>query len=338
MPRVSVIVPAYNSEHTLGEALQSIKAQTYSDWEAIVADDASTDETASVAEGFGNGFRVIRCRGNGGAAAARNAAAAVAEGELLAFLDADDFWKPEFLDEQIALYDRSDAPPPGIGIVASNTFVLGPDGIVPGVYGLRAPFRDPLTLSALLEGCSIMISGVIIPSASFGHAGGFSADCRGSEDFDLFIRLLELGYAVVYNPEPLAVYRVHGASVSEDTAMMARFSALVYQRALDRGRLDRRQRRIATRRLRHHRMAEDIAVLTEQRGSGQSPSLGHLLGMGVRAARLVVDEPRQVFRSASRVLFAKGIRSGRVEEVATRKADKPSKHPATDENRTSGTT
>ena len=327
MPRVSVIIPAYNSEDTLGEALQSVRAQTYSDWEAIVVDDASTDETASLAEGFGDGFRVIRCRENGGAAAARNMAAAAAEGEVLAFLDADDYWTPEFLDAQVALYDRSEAPPPGIGIVACNTFVLGPDGIVPGTYGLRAPFRDPLTLSALLEGCSIMISGAIIPTAPFERAGGFSTECHTAEDFDLFIRLLELGYEVVYNPEPLAVYRVHGASTSENTANMARSSALVYRRALDRGRLDRRQRRISSRRLRHHRMAEDIAVFTELRGSGQSPSLGHLLGMGARAARLAVDEPRQVFRSASRALFGKGIRSGRVEEAVTRNADKPSKRP-----------
>jgi glycosyltransferase involved in cell wall biosynthesis len=336
MPRVSVIIPAYNAEETLGEALQSVRAQTYSDWEAIVVDDASADETASVAEGFGDGFRVIRCRENGGVAAARNVAVSAAEGELLAFLDADDLWKPEFLDAQVALYDRSEAPPPGIGIVACKTFVLGPDGIVPGAYGLRAPFRDPLTLSGLLEGCSIMISGAIIPSAPFERAGGFSTDRRAAEDFDLFIRLLELGYEVVYNPEPLAVYRVHDASTSDDPAQMARFTALVYQRALDRGRLDGRQRRIASRRLRHHRMAEDIGVLTELRGSGQYPSLGHLLGMGARAARLAVDEPRQVFRSASRALFGKGIRSGRVQEAVTRNTDKQAKHPD-DENKASRT-
>ena len=99
MPRVSVIIPAFNNEATLAEAVQSVQSQTYVDWEVIVSDDASTDGTAAVAEGFGGPIRVVRNPENRGSGPARNAAVEVAEGELLALLDADDYWLPEFLAE-----------------------------------------------------------------------------------------------------------------------------------------------------------------------------------------------------------------------------------------------
>jgi glycosyltransferase involved in cell wall biosynthesis len=312
MPRVSVIIPAYNSEATLSEALRSVEAQTYADWEAIVGDDASTDGTATIAEQFDERFRVIRRSENGGAAAARNTAIAVAGGELLAFLDADDYWQPEFLAEQVALYDQSEAVDAGVGIVGSDALILGPEGIAPGTYRDRSPFVEPLTLAGMLEGCPVLTNTMVIPRAAVDRVGGFSTDCLRAQDHDLFIRLLELGYSVAYNDKPLAVYRIHDASVSANAVTMAHYSALVYRRALERGNLGRRERRIATRRLRVHKMAEDLARMREERPTSRLRSLGRYFRMAPRAMALALESPGRSLRLAARARGRDGGISGRV--------------------------
>ena len=88
MPRVSVIIPAYNSAATIGDTIASVAAQTFGDWEIVVGDDASTDETAAVARAADPRVTVVSGTQNGGPAAGRNLAVAAAQGELLALLDA----------------------------------------------------------------------------------------------------------------------------------------------------------------------------------------------------------------------------------------------------------
>jgi glycosyltransferase involved in cell wall biosynthesis len=102
-PVVSCIVPVYNGEAYIGEALDSILAQTWRPLEIIVVDDGSTDGSAAVAEAYGAIVRVIK-QANAGCAAARNAGVAAATGEFVAFLDADDLWHPEKLDRQMARF------------------------------------------------------------------------------------------------------------------------------------------------------------------------------------------------------------------------------------------
>jgi glycosyltransferase involved in cell wall biosynthesis len=103
-PLVSCIVPVYNGEAYLGEALDSILAQTWRPLEIIVVNDGSRDGSAAVAEAYGAVVRVIE-QANAGCAAARNAGLAAATGEFVAFLDADDFWHPEKLDRQMARFE-----------------------------------------------------------------------------------------------------------------------------------------------------------------------------------------------------------------------------------------
>ena len=102
---VSVITPAYNAERFLQETIQSVISQTYDQWEMIIVDDGSTDSTYSLAEswsGKDSRIRVIKCRENGGQARAWNIAIAAAKGRYLAFLDADDLWVENKLEEQLA--------------------------------------------------------------------------------------------------------------------------------------------------------------------------------------------------------------------------------------------
>ena len=101
-PTVSCIVPAYNAEEHLGEALESILAQTHPPFEVIVSDDGSTDGTAAVAEAYAPAVTLLRLPENRGQATARNFGVSTARGDLVAFLDADDLWHPEKLAAQVA--------------------------------------------------------------------------------------------------------------------------------------------------------------------------------------------------------------------------------------------
>lgn len=103
-PRISIIMPAYNSAATIGAALASVVAQTFTDWEALIVDDGSTDPLASALAGFAADprIRLLRLAQNSGVCAARNAGLDAACGEFVAFLDADDAWLPEKLAWQLA--------------------------------------------------------------------------------------------------------------------------------------------------------------------------------------------------------------------------------------------
>ena len=128
MPRVSVIVPAYNAAEHIEATLASVVAQTYTDWEVVVGDDASTDDTAARAERVDPRVHVVRAEANAGPAPARNLAIAHAQGELLAFLDADDAWRPEYLAVMVGLYDSATAGGRRVGIVSCDAQIVGPDG------------------------------------------------------------------------------------------------------------------------------------------------------------------------------------------------------------------
>src|ERR1700738_1594603 len=123
MPRVSVIIPIYNGGATIERALKSVFEQTFTDFEIVVVDDGSTDDTPSVLARFGDRIRVIR-QPNRGLPGARNAGVAVSRGELLALIDHDDRWLPQKLELTVrALLDN-----PGAALVYSDMIVVNEAG------------------------------------------------------------------------------------------------------------------------------------------------------------------------------------------------------------------
>ncbi len=311
MARVSVIIPAYNSEHQIAAAIRSVESQTYGDWEVVVGDDASTDSTAEVAEGFGPRVKVVRGDRNGGPAHARNIAIGAASGELLVFLDADDLLLPEYLAGQVELYDRAEAEQAGVGIVACDALLEGPDGRMDGTYLDRIPFPDPLTVADLLVENPIYVSAVA-PREVVEEAGGFSTECVGTEDWDLWIRILERGYRAVVNRKALAVYHVAEGSVSADSGAMARNIQIAYERALARGGLGPRERRIARRELRVARLVEEMAEIQAVRRSGGRMPLGRAVKSAPRAVAVATRNPGRVGRIAKRILRGSGSLQDRV--------------------------
>jgi glycosyltransferase involved in cell wall biosynthesis len=255
VPRVSVITPAHDSADSIGATLQSVVDQTYTDWEAIVADDASSDDTATVAAAVDPRVQVVHTESNVGPAGARNRALEHASGELVAFLDADDRWEPAYLESQVGAYDRAEPP---VGVVACDAWIETSDGKRLGRYSEQFGTPDGITLTELLKHNRIFVS-ALAPRAVVAEAGGFSTECWGSEDHDLWLRIVERGYRVVANvDEPLAIYRVAEGSVSSSRLGMARTEQATYRRALERGRLGRRERWIAKRRLRLATAAEQV--------------------------------------------------------------------------------
>jgi teichuronic acid biosynthesis glycosyltransferase TuaG len=259
MPRVSVIIPAFNAEAHIAETLRSIETQTFGDWEVVVGDDCSTDATAAIASGFGNRVNVVSTPENAGPATARNSAIACASGELVAFLDADDYWLPSFLEQQVALFDKEQATRAPVGVVACDARILDGDGFQLRTYMEITGWLGTITTTDLLRFNPIFVSAVA-PRAVVDEVGGFCADIFGAEDRDLWLRIVELGYRVVANPEPLAVYRVTPASVSSNPASMARAMQTFYRRALERENLSPRERRITRRELRLQRAVEQVAL------------------------------------------------------------------------------
>ena len=217
---VSVIVPAYNAERTLGDTLDSIRRQTHSRLEIIVVDDGSRDRTAAIAETHAaedDRIRLIR-QENGGVARARNAGAAASRGAYLAPVDADDLWHPEKIERQLALI-RSD---PEIGFVYTYFRRIDPHSRITASFGERV--EGKVFLRAILQNFVSNGSSLLIRRAAFEAAGGYEPALRargveGCEDVLLQI-LTARDWQVACVPEYLTGYRVYAGAMSSDQRRM----------------------------------------------------------------------------------------------------------------------
>jgi glycosyltransferase involved in cell wall biosynthesis len=214
-PLISIVIPAFNASATLDRALASVAAQSYPQWEAIVVDDASSDDTGTLALRCGDPrCRVIRRAVRGGPAVARNDAIAAAKGELIAFLDADDEWLPEKLARQVAAL----AAHPAAGLVACDMRAIHEDGSAgASVFTRQLPSAGPEAWKALLASSFIGTSAALAPRRLIEEIGGFDASLAVGEDQDLFIKLALRGEVVIV-PEALAIYHYRHASYSADYA------------------------------------------------------------------------------------------------------------------------
>jgi glycosyltransferase involved in cell wall biosynthesis len=301
--RVSVVIPAYNAESFLPETLASVEAQTYADWEVIVADDASTDRTAEVVESRSGRFRLVRSEVNEGPAGARNRALRESSGELVAFLDADDLWRPTFLEHVITRYDQGRELGARVGVVSCDAVVLGPDGDHSSTFLGLIGSPDRLTLGAMLVTNPIH-AGALVSRATLDEVGDFCEELFGTEDYDLWLRIFEAGYEIVVLPEPLYVYRVQPTSVSSNLPRMARSLQATYRRALERGALNSRERRIAERQFRLQRALEQVGEAIADRRAGRS-SLGRVARHVPLFVRVAIENPDR-WGSAVRTLAGRG--------------------------------
>jgi glycosyltransferase involved in cell wall biosynthesis len=200
-PLVSVVIPTYKRAHLIRRSVDSVRAQTVRDFELLVVDDGSGDETESVIAAIGDPrIRFLQRATNGGASAARNTGIDAARGTFVAFLDSDDAWLPHLLAHQLAMMDRLGAQ---YGMVHGGRIEV--DG--PGKEVISAVGTDLAGGLRSIE--DLFIDNRIAPSclvarrSVFETVGGLDEDLRSGEFFGVFIRMLEKGIGIGFTPEPL---------------------------------------------------------------------------------------------------------------------------------------
>lgn len=263
-PRVTVVIPAHDAEPFLAEALESVLRQSYRDWEVVVADDASTDGTRRLAESFAarepDRIKVVSLERNSGPAPARNAAVSASSGgELIALLDADDWWRDDYLEHQVRLYDQARASGRRVGIVCCNPLIQTEEGLTGETFAERFWWRDSIDYDGMIERSYVFV-GALFPRVAYDEVDGFSPECWGTEDYDLWLRIMEAGYEVVSTRANVAVYRVHASALSRGKLVMADAGIAAYRRALERGALGSVQRRAVKVQLRHYRALRERAL------------------------------------------------------------------------------
>jgi glycosyltransferase involved in cell wall biosynthesis len=207
LPKVTVIIPTYNHAHFLREALQSLCAQTYTDWEAVVVNNFSEDDTVAVVESFADSrIRLENFSNNGVIAASRNRGIALAHGRYLAFLDSDDTWYPEKLARCMEQFDDD------IGLVCHGLHWFGDqEGDV-----FCGP-EERATYDRLLdEGNCITPSATVVLKDMVESVGCFSEDATfvTSEDYHLWIKFARAGIRMRFIKEILGQYRIHSGNQS----------------------------------------------------------------------------------------------------------------------------
>lgn len=214
MPKVSVIIPAYHHAEFIGAAIDSVLAQTYRDFEIIVVNDGSPDDTEEVLRLYieSGQIRYIR-QENQGPAVARNRGVKMAEGELIAFLDDDDQLLPDKLEWQVACLEKSDA------VMVVGTSLLQGASNKPS-WRSRSQVYDVLTLADFFKGNPVGSPGqTLIRKADLVRAGGFDVAIWGADDLDLWMRLSQVGEIRRYR-WPCLLYRQHHSNASMDFRRM----------------------------------------------------------------------------------------------------------------------
>lgn len=227
-PDVSVIIPTYNRANLVGRSIQSVLSQTYRDFEVIIVDDASKDNTEDIIKSFfDKRIRYIRHKENKGGSAARNTGIRLAKGEFLAFLDSDDEWLPEKLEKQIEVFQKTSSD---VGVVYTGYYWIGnntktytpPD---------RITQKDGNIQAALLKENFVTTSAALVKKECFEKLGLFDERFPALQDWELFIRFSKY-YCFKCIDEPLAILYYQSASISGNQNVRTEAMKLIIEKHL----------------------------------------------------------------------------------------------------------
>ncbi len=219
-PRVSILVPAYNVEHYVQEALDSALAQEGVAVEVVVIDDGSTDGTARILDAYAASHPdtiVLVRQDNRGLAGARNTGLAHARGEFVGLLDADDSWSPHHALRCVELLDAD----PSVGVVTTDSYLLEEREPTDRRYyadHLGIEFPPAVRQLPTIAERNFVFVGAVVRRALLRKHGGFDEALRRAEDYDLWCRLLLAGVRFGYVDEPLGHYRLRSDSLSANRA------------------------------------------------------------------------------------------------------------------------
>ncbi len=214
-PLVSVIIPTYNRAEMVQRAIKSILDQTYNNFEILVVDDASTDNTAEAVKNMDNEKIVyINLQKNVGQCRARNIGIKKAKGEYIGFLDSDDEWMPTKLEKQIKVFNESNDP--DLGAVYSGHFEI--DEIKNKTDSKNKNFRKGKLYKDFLSGfCPSTPTMFLVKKEALDQVKGFDENLPTFVDYDLWLRIAKLNYSFDYVPEPLIKkYEHQGHQMAKD--------------------------------------------------------------------------------------------------------------------------
>ena len=228
---ITVVIPAYNAEPFIEQAIDSVLSQTHDAIQLIVVDDGSTDRTASIGNSVGDARLTLVSRPNRGLSRARNTGLEMAKGAFVGFLDSDDYWLPKKLAVQLAAFAKD----PTLVAVGALMHYESAEGRILGIAGQPVSPEE----QNLIAGARLMpfpISSILFQRKVIADLGGFDKEIRGVEDLELLARVASVG-RILCVPEVLGAYRIHGDSMSAQDLSLQR-DATRFIRA----RLDERER------------------------------------------------------------------------------------------------
>ncbi|MEL6815820.1 MAG: glycosyltransferase family A protein [Cyanobacteria bacterium J06598_3] len=225
MPKVTVIIPAYNNIEYLPAALNSALGQTFTDIEIIVINDGSSDSTEQWMLNQHDSRITLLSQENQGKSAARNRGIAHSKGDYLAFLDADDLWEPTKLEQQVRRLDSN----PQAGLVYTWTALADEQGRATGRL-LDSPAEGNVWQALILKNILACGSTPMVRRQCFDEVGFFSPDLPLAQDWDMWIRIAAR-YDFALIKQPLVRYRKHPGNTSARWELMQACSCLVLDRA-----------------------------------------------------------------------------------------------------------
>lgn len=212
--QVSVVIPTYNRAAFIREALESVLAQTYQDFEILVIDDGSTDNTAEIVQSIGDARIRYVTQDHRGVPAAIDMGWRAAQGEYIARLDSDDRWLPEFLHEVVSRMDAD----PSVGAVYARAHAMNSSGqMLTQLIGTQERFPGH-TLKSVIYGDFVTAMAVLIRRSAIAAAGGYDVSLITNEDWDMWIKIAYQNYKIGYVPRVLAHYRFHEQNLTRATS------------------------------------------------------------------------------------------------------------------------
>ncbi|MBT2620671.1 MULTISPECIES: glycosyltransferase family 2 protein [Chryseobacterium] len=220
MPQVSIITPCYNSARFLEETIHSVMSQTFTDWEWLITDDKSADNSVEIIRKISDPRIKLSVAGkNGGAGHARNLSLQKANGRYITFLDADDFWEPNFLEEMVNFMKRENAE------IAYSNYARCNEELIPQIEDFKAD--KEVTFDNLLKTCRLSLLSSMYDSQRVGKE--YFPEGSKREDHVMWLNLLKKIPVGKPLPKTMAKYRMHSTSVSRKKQHIIKDQYLVYK-------------------------------------------------------------------------------------------------------------
>jgi len=220
MPEVSIITPVYNSSKFLQETIDSVLSQTFQDWEWLVTDDCSQDNSVEILNNQNDSrIKVFKTEKNGGAGHARNISLQNATGRFITFLDADDFWEQEFLEEMVSFMKKEKAE------LAYSNYARCDENLTPKIEDFKAD--KEVSFNNLLKTCRLSLLSSMYDSQRVGKE--YFPEGSKREDHVMWLNLLKKIPAGKPLPKTMAKYRMHASSISRKKTNIMKDQYLVYK-------------------------------------------------------------------------------------------------------------